>query len=272
MFGYLAARGLTRRLARLAQAAESWSQGDFSAFVKDNSGDEIGRLGRRLNRMAEQLSNLLNTRRELASLQERNRLARDLHDSVKQQAFALSAQLGAAHSLLERNPERAAQRLEAASRLSDQIREELTALIDELRPAPLAERGLAGSLKSLLDGWSRQTGITADLQVQLDGSDPLPDVLEQALYRVVQEALSNASRHAHASQVWVRLVRGEPAGLVLDVRDDGKGFEVSQASGKGVGLSSMRERVEALGGEFTLESHPGSGTCISARFTRITEG
>ena len=88
LFGYFIARDLTRRLGALAGAADSWSKGDFEVLVADNSGDELGQLAQRLNQMALQLQTLLQTRQELASLDERNRLARDLHDAVKQQVFA----------------------------------------------------------------------------------------------------------------------------------------------------------------------------------------
>lgn len=101
IFGYFTARALTRRLHNITQAADAWSQGDFSAFIRDRSNDELGKLANRLNRMAEQLQNLLYTRHELATLEERNRLARDLHDSVKQQIFATGMQVGAARALLD---------------------------------------------------------------------------------------------------------------------------------------------------------------------------
>ena len=94
IFGFFAARGYARRLNALTSAADSWSQGDFSRLVSDDSGDEIGLLSRRLNRMVQELQTLLETRQELAALEERNRLARDLHDSVKQQVFATAMQTG----------------------------------------------------------------------------------------------------------------------------------------------------------------------------------
>ena len=94
LFGFFTARGLTRRLHNVSEATDHWSRGDFSAFIQERSNDEVGQLARRLNRMAEQLQNLLHTRQELAALDERNRLARDLHDSVKQQVFATAMQLG----------------------------------------------------------------------------------------------------------------------------------------------------------------------------------
>ena len=107
LFGYLTSRGLVRRLGALSVAAGAWSRGDFTVLVRDRSGDEIAELAQRLNRMAEQLENLLESRNRLAVLEERNRLARDLHDSAKQQAFAAAAQVGAARPGGDSAPPRA---------------------------------------------------------------------------------------------------------------------------------------------------------------------
>lgn len=135
VFGYLTARGLTRRLNRLFAAADRWSGGDFSAATHDTSEDELGQLARQLNRMAEQLQNLLQARQNLATLEERNRLARDLHDSVKQQVFAVAMQIGATKVLLKRDVAAAEVRLNEADKLVRQAQQELTSLIRELRPA-----------------------------------------------------------------------------------------------------------------------------------------
>ena len=114
IFGFIASRSLSRRLRHLTETAESWSEGDFSVYMQDNSGDEISQLAGRLNQMAEQLQNMVQTRSELATLEERNRLARDLHDSVKQQVFATAMQLGAAQSMLDSDPATAKTHLQEA--------------------------------------------------------------------------------------------------------------------------------------------------------------
>ncbi len=101
LFGFLISRGLTRRLQVLDKAVDAWGQGNFEVLAPDRSGDELGHLARHLNHMALQLENLLHARQELATLEERNRLARDLHDSVKQQVFATAMQVGAAKALLD---------------------------------------------------------------------------------------------------------------------------------------------------------------------------
>jgi NarL family two-component system sensor histidine kinase LiaS len=128
VFGYFTARGLTKRLRTLSRAADSWSKGSFSIIVQDRSEDELGQLAQHLNQMAEHLQNLLQTRQELATLDERNRLARELHDSVKQQVFATSMQVGAARASIDQDPQAAQAHLAEAEQLSRQAQKELTTL------------------------------------------------------------------------------------------------------------------------------------------------
>jgi NarL family two-component system sensor histidine kinase LiaS len=262
LFGYLISRGLTRRLRLLARAADDWSQGEFSTLARDTSGDEIGQLARHLNHMAVELQSVLQTRQELATLEERNRLARELHDSVKQQVFATAMQVGAARALIEQNPDASKENLAEAEQLVRQAQQELTTLIRELRPAALKGKGLARALQDCVSDWSRQSHITAELRVR--GERPLPLPLEQALFRVAQEALTNISRHSQATSVEVELV-WENGDIILSIADNGHGFNVSSTDGKGLGLQSMRERVEALGGQLEVKSKPGTGTRIQAR-------
>jgi len=260
VFGLITAHGLTRRLRAVTQSADAWSRGDFSATIADRSSDELGQMARHLNRMSQQLENLLQTRQELATLEERNRLARDLHDSVKQQVFATAMQIGAARELLPGNPTGAEDRLAEAEQLSRQAQQELNTLIRELRPAVLENKGLVKALREFLADWTKQTGIPVDLRllgeriIQLD--------VEQTLYRVVQEALANVTRHSGATGVDVHLA-WESMRVFLRIADNGHGFDISAAEGKGVGLQSMRERVQGSGGTFSVESD-ANGTKIEA--------
>lgn len=260
IFGFITARGLARRLRTVSESADAWSRGDFSAFIKDTSGDELAQLAGRLNRMAEHLQNLLQTRQELAAIEERNRLARDLHDSVKQQVFATAMQVGAARAVLEKDPGAAASRLDEAERLAQQAQRELTALIRELRPAALDGEGLVGALREHLANWSRQNGIAYEFKLQGERRLPLP--VEQALFRVAQEALTNVARHSGASSVEI-LLSWEESQITLTISDNGRGFDVSSAQKKGIGLHSMQERVDALGGTLNIESSP-DGARVSA--------
>jgi two-component system, NarL family, sensor histidine kinase LiaS len=261
VFGFFTARRLTRRLGRVSQAADAWSRGDFTIFIRDSLDDELGELARRLNAMAEQLQNLMNTRQDLAALEERNRIARDLHDSVKQQVFATAMQLGAARALLPENDDSpASQRLAEAERLTRQAQSELTTLIHELRPVALEGKGLVRALREMVSEWSRQSGITAQFH-----SPPellLPLLKEQAVFRIVQEALANIARHSHATSAEITLTRSETE-VQLEIRDDGRGFDpASAAAGKGIGLRSMRERIESLQGRLEIKTIPNQGTYL----------
>lgn len=265
VFGFLTARGLSHRLGRVAQAADAWSRGDFSVVAEDRSGDELGQLARSLNRMAEQLENLLHAREELAILEERSRLARDLHDSVKQQVFAAAMQLAAAKALITDQPEEALPHLTEAENLTQQAQRELSGLVRELHPAALERKRLAKALEDHIQGWLSQTGIPIDLKVQ--GERALPLGLEQALFRVAQEALANVARHSQAERAEIRL-DWEGEAFTMTVSDDGRGFD-PDSDAQGVGLESMRERVAAQGGTMRLRSSPGAGTTLIFSFGHL---
>ena len=152
--------------------------------------------------------------------------------------------------------------VDEAEDISHEVQQELTNLIHELRPVELEGKGLATALEEYGARWSRQTGIA--VSVNLAGEYPvLPDA-EQALFRLAQEALANVSKHAEAGQVEIALARAESA-TTLTIADDGRGFDPADVKGRGLGLHSMRERIEALGGELAVESAPGSGTRLVAR-------
>jgi two-component system, NarL family, sensor histidine kinase LiaS len=260
IFGFLTAWGMTRRLQRLARAAQAWSRGDFSVAVKDRSKDEIGQLSRELNDMAAQLENLMQARGELATLEARNRLARDLHDSVKQQVFATSLQVAAARALIEDDKEAAEEHLAQADELVRQAQKELNVLIGEMRPAALEGKGLAGALRDYVRGWSQRAEIPAEVHVR--GEREVPLQTEQALFRVAQEALANVARHSGAQRAEVDLIYTADT-LTLRVSDDGRGFDPAADPGDGFGLQSMRERAERLGGHVSVESAPGEGTTLT---------
>jgi len=247
--GLLTARGLTRRLSRLTVAARAWSQGNFATAVHDASPDELGRLARDLDRMAEQLRALLRDRQQLAVVEERNRLARDLHDSVKQQIFATTMQVAAARSLVRSDPAAAEAKLGDVERLVGEAQRELTALIRELRPVALSERGLTAALRNYAGEWSQRTGIVVEVSMQ--GEQPTPLAVEEALFRVTQEALANIARHSKATRAELHL-RWSPEALTLTLADNGRGFDVVAADGKGVGLQSMAERMQAIGGALSI--------------------
>jgi NarL family two-component system sensor histidine kinase LiaS len=257
-FGLIAARGPVARLSRLAEASEAWGQGDFSDVVDDPASDELGELARRLNQMAMQLEQLFDVRQELAVLRERNRLARDLHDSVKQLAFAAAAQIGTARTLVRRDPAEATIPIEEAERLIHELRQELSSLILELAPPALEDKGLAAALRDYSKSWSRQNNIEVDVRVQ--GERSLPLRIDQTVFRIAQEALANAARHSNAQHVKIDLTY-EINAIRCVVADDGVGFNISDGH-NGFGLRSMVDRAGELGGELTFESEAGKGTQV----------
>jgi len=264
--GSLIARGITRRLKQLSFAADKWSRGDFSAQVHDPSADELGQTAQQLNLMADQLRQLLQVRQKLATLEERNRLARDLHDSVKQQVFAVGMQIGATKVLLRRDVDAAETRLNEAQKLIGQAQQELTTLIRELRPAALEGKKLSDALRALATQWTAQSGIVANVRVE--GTDMLPLAVEEALYRVAQEALSNVARHSKASLAQITLITTTEE-VTLTITDNGQGFDATRQAQAGVGLLSMQERMKALGGDAQIESTTGTGTHVVAHCKRL---
>ncbi|MBN1317412.1 MAG: sensor histidine kinase [Anaerolineales bacterium] len=261
MFGALTARGLVRRLGRLSESATAWSKGDFSVYVDDSEGDELGHLARDLNRMAQRLEMLLDKRQEMSVLEERNRLARDLHDSAKQQAFAASAQLGAARALFDQNPRAAEGHLKEAEILVDEVRQELNHLIQELRPVNTKGSGLASLLKEYSYEWAKQNNLEIEFRVY--NEQALSIDIEQTLFRIAQEALANIARHSQAQNVEI-LLSYDTDWLALMISDDGIGFE-SDKKHVGLGLRSMHERAELLDGFLVVETIPWGGTTVTAR-------
>jgi signal transduction histidine kinase len=197
--------------------------------------------------------------RELSVLEERARLARELHDAVSQKLFSIRVKARAAEVLVPRDPARAAAEMESVAELGGQAHAELRAVIDGLAPPDLAAGGLAGSLRS----YAVLAGRTHGVQVKFDAAADLPALgadREAAVYRVAQEALHNALRHSGADTICVSLAARRHR-VILEVADRGRGFAVDAPSG-GLGLASMGERAAAAGGMLTVRSAPGEGTLV----------
>jgi NarL family two-component system sensor histidine kinase LiaS len=264
--GVLISGGITRRLRRIMLAAAAWSRGEFQVTVFDRSGDEVGQLVHDLNQMARQLQTLLAARQELAVLEERNRMARDLHDAVKQHVFANALLIRAARKMVPRNPDKAQAHLAEAEELADQAQQELSVLIRALRPAAISDKGLVAALQDYTNDWQRRMGVEVKMSVQ--GAQTTPLESEETLFRVAQEALANVARHSHAQQVELSLTWSADQ-VHLTIHDNGKGFDPAHLAEKGMGLSSMRERVEALHGTFLVSSSE-AGTTIKVSVTLST--
>jgi signal transduction histidine kinase len=201
---------------------------------------------------------LLERARQAAVLEERQRLSRELHDSVTQALYGISLYAEAAgRALAGGDTEPVATNLREISDTTQEALGEMRLLLFELRPPLLQEYGLAAALRARLQTVEARAGLVTEFDCQ--DEERLPPEREQELYRLVQEALNNVLKHAHAGRVSVRL--GAASGVAtLEVADDGIGFEPSLAGVEGFGLRGMRERVERLGGTLRIDSSPGAGT------------
>jgi signal transduction histidine kinase len=197
--------------------------------------------------------------RELSILSERNRLALELHDAVTQKLFSLVLTAEAAATLVGSDAEAAGKQLARLQALAQQALDELRALIFELRPPEVERDGLCGALRKQVGLLAQRRGITLDLEDELPG-DPKRDA---EVLRIAQEALNNAIRHAGAEHVRVRL-HGRDGALVLEVEDDGAGFDPAAAElrSRRLGLTSMEERARRLRGRLEIDSAPGEGTTV----------
>ncbi|TDC82206.1 GAF domain-containing sensor histidine kinase [Actinomadura sp. 7K507] len=198
--------------------------------------------------------------RELTVVAERNRLARELHDAVAQKLFSLRLTARTASALAERDPARTVKELEQVERLAAEALNELRAVIFELRPADLAD-GLVSSLRKHVEVLDR--AHEASVRIAADEAVVLPEEHEAVAYRITQEALYNALRHAGARTVEVRLGTRD-GNAVLEVADDGSGFDTSDTaeSQGGLGLASMRDRAASIGGDLTIDATPENGTTV----------
>ncbi|WP_286257934.1 GAF domain-containing sensor histidine kinase [Streptomyces graminofaciens] len=199
--------------------------------------------------------------RELTIVEERSRLAHELHDAVSQKLFSLRLTAQAAAALVDRDPSRAKDELQQVAALAAEAADELRAAVVELRPAGLDEDGLVATLRTQVHVLDR--AHSARVTFAGRGVRALPAAQEEAMLRVAQEALHNALRHAEAEQVDVTLDR-HGGGAVLRVTDDGVGFDPQaiRRAGRHLGLVSMRDRASGVGGTLTVESAPGKGTTI----------
>jgi ligand-binding sensor domain-containing protein/signal transduction histidine kinase len=196
--------------------------------------------------------------KELAVVEERNRVARDLHDSAKQKAFAALAQLGAANGILKTDPSAAWSHLGEAENLVYEVIQELTFLIQEMYPMALKEKGLATTLREYIFEWENRNGVMINLLIENPQRMTLE--VEQAIYRMIQEALANVARHSHADQVSVSLVYHADK-VEVAVEDNGLGFDAHRKP-NGMGLRTIRERAESIGGQACIQSEPGKGTKV----------
>jgi signal transduction histidine kinase len=223
-------------------------------------------LGRRLNGMAGDLDQALLLRRQVAVLEERQRLARDLHDTVKQQAFAEALLIGSAQLHLDAGDISGAHAaLTEAGTVAQQIQ---TDLANVLANRTESTGDLPGALKGIAADWTRRSGVSVALENRItDPGTPIDTVSATQAARITEEAIANAVKHSKSAQINVLLER-EGRQIQLSVTDKGVGFDPAAPRGQGMGLSTMRERVALLPqGELEILSAPGVGTNVILRFS-----
>ncbi len=286
-YAFMMARRIKLRLWDAGDMAGHIARGDFRMRLPADYPDEVGLLEEQMNRMAEELERAVASLNRLAeqnrtlaeeagrgaALEERAKLARDLHDTVNQQLFVLAMRTAAARKRLEKLGGEASvlvPELAALEELARGAHSETRGLILQLRPTTLEQQGLGPALAEYVkaaaskEGWEAELAI--DLSVRLTGQKAAN------LFRVAQETLNNISKHAGANTVWVTLARtGE--GILLRITDDGQGFDPrADVRPTSVGLVGMHERVAALGGALRVKSAPGEGTEIAVTLPLTEEG
>lgn len=276
--GFTSSGNMKSRIDSLSVLITQFANGNYQSSVYFEEEDEITRIGNELNelgkklqdqvkslqRMADEKSEFAKSAHKSAVIEERQRLARDLHDAVSQQLFALTMMSEAAVKQFETNPTLARDQMTEVAGVALQAQTEMRALLLHLRPVHLSGDPLTKGIHQLVDELRSRSQI--DFQIEFEENLILSETTEEHVFRIIQEALSNILRHSHASIVNLEIMKRRNE-LFVHIRDNGKGFDVSKDSEKktSYGLKTMRERTEELGGTFKLRSEMNEGTYIDLR-------
>ena len=275
-FGAWQSGRTSRRLRALEEALLHLEKGSPAARLEPMGDDEIGRLADRLALIRKKWEDQVNSLQRLSAhnaelakharftavMEERQRLARELHDAVSQQLFAISMTATALSRTLEKDPEKAKHQIVLIEEMASVAQSEMRALLLHLRPVHLEGRKLTDGLRDLAR--ELQAKVPIEITTDFDEDIELPAGFEDHLFRIVQEALSNTLRHAKASKLSLSLKKhGES--IHLSIRDNGVGFDVNEQKPASYGLKTMQERVNELGGAIHVISAPGKGTRIDIR-------
>ncbi|MFM7425851.1 MAG: histidine kinase [Elainella sp.] len=228
---------------------------------------ELAKAEAELRRALEQERQLNQRIEELATLEERNRIAREIHDSLGHLLVGLNIQMETALALWEEQPERALAFLTKAKQLGSDALQATRESVADLRYDPMAGRSLPEGITALAAEFYETTGIQPCCTFQLQR--PLSHAVSIVLYRIVQEGLTNICKHAQASTVTIQL-QSDETGLGLVVQDNGRGFDPT-AHRAGFGLQGMQERITALKGDLAVSSAPGAGCCIRVTLPTLSQ-
>lgn len=282
--GYYVARKYQRKVDALHLAIKQVAKGNMGERLPAPPGDPFESVYRDFNAMAASLESRLRLVQEegvadvLKSMQsnqdavmeERRRLARDLHDTVSQQLFAIHMAASALPKLLELNPDGAKTVVGQLENMSHHAQRQMRSLIAQLRPLELEEQTLEEALGKWFPDYCNQNNLQGKLEIVLP--DELAEAIEHQLFLIIQEGMANVVKHARAKRVSLLLYDAGHQ-YVLQIEDDGVGFVPDPAKRSSYGLSTMRERAERLGGDAEIRSRPGTGTVIHVHIPKfVTAG
>ncbi|MFD2329979.1 sensor histidine kinase [Cohnella sp. GCM10020058] len=283
---YFRGRRYQSRIDALQEALKQSAAGNWEARLPEERTDAFAGAYREFNRLQQGLAERLRLLQQLgekevmgkaatveeAVLEERRRLARDLHDTVSQQLFAIHMSASALPALVDKNPEHAGRVMQQLIEMSKAAQRQMRGLIAQLRPLELQGRTLPEALDRWFPDYCRQNGMQGTLDVRVSAA--LPPAMEHQLFLIIQEAMANVMKHSGADEV--RLVLGETdRQVLLSIDDDGEGFSADQVKAGSYGLTTMRERAIQLGGDVEIATKPGSGTRIKVglpKFAQAIEG
>lgn len=283
IYGYWSAMKVKRRLDLLRDVMIHMEKGSTPQEIPDLGDDEIGRLADQLSKLKSRWEEQVNSLQRLtshnaelaekagvaAAIEERQRLARELHDAVSQQLFAISMTATAVSRTFDKDPERAKRQIQLIEEMASLAQSEMRALLLHLRPVHLEGKSLPQALTDLLKEF--QAKLPMEIYWQIDEGIHLSRGIEEQLFRISQEALSNTLRHSRASRLEVRLIY-RPGSIRLTIEDNGIGFDPNEKKQTSYGLLTMRERANEIGGAFHLFTTPGRGTRIEVRVPLIDAG
>ncbi|WP_227521519.1 MULTISPECIES: sensor histidine kinase [Bacillus] len=271
--GYKDSYYVKKRLEDISTFIATLSRGKFSETIQVREQDELGRLTEDINQLAQKIQNQVHSLQKLAeeknllakkahsaaTMEERQRLARDLHDSVSQQLFALSIMSSAVIRIFDSKPEIAKRQIQDIASIAAKAQAEMRALLLHLRPVSLTNETLCRAIEQLIEELERKTPITFHRNIET--LNTLSNATEDHLFRIIQEALANILRHADASEVDIEIHEKNDY-VYIFISDNGIGFELNQQKLASYGLQTMRERCEEIGGTFEIKSKQGEGTHI----------
>ncbi|GAK38821.1 ATP-binding region ATPase domain-containing protein [Paenibacillus sp. TCA20] len=275
VIGYIAGLRIQRKIDMLDLSMLQVTKGNLSTRMSETEDSSFSSVYRQFNTMMDAVEHKVKwvqkwgeqevvekeKAAETAVLEERRRMARDLHDTVSQQLFAIHMSASALPTLLQnRNEEQGKMVLDQLITMSQTAQKQMRALIAQLRPVELENRSLAEALEIWFPDYCRQNGLKGVKELEIIGD--ISEAIEHQMFLIIQEAMANIVKHSGASFVSLSL-REEPRQIAFSVSDNGKGFKADASGRQGsYGLMTMRERAEKLGGHVDIITLPGAGTTI----------